>query len=63
MYNRDITFIMENKMQEEKDIQKALKILKRIQFQLQYILSDLYKCGGDTVRLESILNEENEHAR
>lgn len=49
-------------MQEEKDIQKALKILKRIQFQLQYILSDLYKCGGDTVILENILNEETKKA-
>lgn len=49
-------------MQDKKDMQKAMSILKRIQFQLQYILSDLYKCGGDTVRLENILDEDTKKA-
>ncbi len=53
-------------MLEEKDLQKMLNIVKRIQFQLQYTLSDLYKCGLDTDAIENMLisniQEDNKKA-
>ena len=42
-------------MTDKEEIQKALNILKRIQFQLQYTLSDLYKCGMNVNTMEHLL--------
>lgn len=42
-------------MAEDENLKKALNILKQIQFQLQYTLSDLYKCGMNVNTMEHLL--------